>query len=173
MILLIIAVIFVLASLLSGYRHGFVNGLLRLALLVVVWYIAIKFAEPLGAVFSNFVSGQFVRTDVPQDVANQGSKFLASGLTFTVLLIIGGAVSHYILRSLSIIRRIPLLGWVDGVLGAILYGLISATITFFALQLLSVIPNVWLQDQFLNTPLLNEILDNAPFFAQQIYQWWL
>ena len=86
---------------------------------------------------------------------------------------LGGAISHYVLRSLKIIRHIPLLGWVDGVLGALLYGVIGIVIAFFSLQVLSVIPNVWVQDQFLNTPQLNELLDNAPFFAEQIYNWWL
>lgn len=173
MILLGIALVFVLLWFISGYRHGFVNGLLRLSLWVVVWYIAIKFSKSLGAVISNFVDGQFIRTTVPQDVVGHGSEFLASGLAFSVLLILGGTVSHYVLRSLSIIRRIPILGWVDGVLGAVLYGIIGAVIAFFGLELLSVIPNVWVQDQFLNTPELNHVLDNAPFFAQQIYQWWL
>ena len=173
MILLGIAILFVLAWLLSGYRHGFVNGLLRLALWLVVWYIAIKFSKPFGTVISNFVDGQFIRTSVPQDLVSHGSQFLASGISFCILLLLGGAISHYVLRSLKIIRHIPLLGWVDGVLGALLYGVIGIVIAFFSLQVLSVIPNVWVQDQFLNTPQLNELLDNAPFFAEQIYNWWL
>ena len=98
---------------------------------------------------------------------------MGSGLVFIVLLMVGGAISHYVLRSLKIIRHIPLLGWVDGVLGGILYGFIGAVIAFFTLQLLSVVPNTWIQDQFLNTPQLNQILDNVPFFAEQIYHWWL
>ncbi|ADG40613.1 MULTISPECIES: CvpA family protein [Leuconostoc] len=173
MILLIIGFIFILSWVISGYRHGLVNGLLRLALWFIVWYIAIKFARPVGAVLTQFVDGQFVRTGVPQHVVNQGSQFLASGLVFSLLIMLGGTVSHYVLRSLKIIRHIPLLGWVDGALGAFLYGAIGMVIAFFALELLSVVPNVWIQDQFLNTPELNRLLDNAPFFAQQIYQWWL
>ena len=58
--------LFVVAWLLSG-RHGFINGLLRLALAKhVVWYVAIKFSKPFGTVISNFVDGQFIRTSVPQ-----------------------------------------------------------------------------------------------------------
>ncbi|MCT8388719.1 CvpA family protein [Leuconostoc holzapfelii] len=173
MILLGSAIIFVFLWLVSGYRHGLVNGLLRLALWAVVWYIAIKFAQPFGHFLSRFVAGQFVRTTVPQEVVNQGSQFLGSGIAFSVLLILGGFVSHYVLRSLRVIRHIPFLGWVDGVLGACLYGVIGVVIAFFALQVLSVVPNVWVQDQFLKTPLLNQLLDGVPFFAEQIYQWWL
>ena len=173
MILLGAAIIFILIWFISGYRHGFVNGLLRIALWFVVWYIAIKFAKPVGSVVTNFVNGQFVRTSVPQDVVSHGTQFLGSGLVFIVLLMVGGAISHYVLRSLKIIRHIPLLGWVDGVLGGILYGFIGAVIAFFTLQLLSVVPNTWILDQFLNTPQLNQILDNVPFFAEQIYHWWL
>ena len=102
MILLGIATIFVLLWLISGYRHGFVNGLLRLALWVVVWYIAIKFAQPFGQFLSRFLAGQFVRTTVPQDVVSQGSQFLGSGIAFSLLLILGGTVSHFVLRSLHL-----------------------------------------------------------------------
>ncbi|WP_278848548.1 CvpA family protein [Leuconostoc lactis] len=173
MILLGIAIIFVLLWLISGYRHGFVNGLLRLALWVVVWYIAIKFAQPFGQFLSRFLAGQFVRNTVPQDVVSHGSQFLGSGIAFSLLLILGGTVSHFVLRSLHVIRHIPILGWVDGVLGALLYGVIGVVIAFFALQVLSVVPDVWIQDQFLSTPLLNQLLDGVPFFAEQIYHWWL
>ncbi|MGX7051687.1 CvpA family protein [Leuconostoc palmae] len=173
MIILGISAVFILCWIISGYKHGFVNGVLRLALWIIVWYIAIKFSKPVGSYIANFVNGQFIRTTIPQDVAGHGSQFLGSGIAFTVLLILGGVISHYVLRSMSIIRRIPFLGWVDGLLGAILYGTIGAVISFFVLQLLSVIPEPWVQDQFLNTPQLNQILDQAPFFAGQIYQWWL
>ena len=57
-----------------------------------------------------------------------------------------------------------------GILTPIVYGVVIA---FFALQVLSVVPDVWIQDQFLSTPLLNQLLDGVPFFAEQIYHWWL
>jgi len=106
-------------------------------------------------------------------VIGDGSQFLASGLVFGLIIIVGGILSHAILRTIKIVRRIPILGWLDGVLGAIFCGLIGASIAFFVLEMLSVVPNAWVQDQFLNTPLLNTILDKTPFLADQIYHWWL
>ncbi|GMA70248.1 hypothetical protein GCM10025879_14940 [Leuconostoc litchii] len=173
MILLGLTVILILFTIVKGYHMGLVNAVLRFILCVIVWYIAIKFSKPVGQLLTNIVSGQFVRTTVPQTVVGEGSQFLASGIVFTLILILGGIVSHWILKSFSVVRHIPLLGWLDSVLGGLLYGIVGAVIAFFALQLLSVMPNDWVQDQFLKTPLLNEILDNMPFFASQIYNWWL
>ncbi|WP_273720148.1 CvpA family protein [Leuconostoc mesenteroides] len=173
MILLGLAIIFILITIRMGYRMGLVNAVLRFILWVIVWYIAIKFSKPFGQLLTDFVSGQFVRTTMPQSVVGDGSQFLASGLVFTIIFILGGIVSHWILKSFSVVRHIPLLGWFDAILGGLLYGIMGAVIAFFALELLSVMPNVWIQDQFLKTPLLNDILDNMPFFANQIYNWWL
>lgn len=173
MILLIGTLIFVLLWFVYGWRKGLVNATLRLIFFIGTWYIAIKFSKPLSGAIANIVNGDFFRTTIPQAVAGDGSNFLASGIVFVLILAIGGTVSTMILRQFKIIRRIPLLGSLDAILGAVVCGLIGITIAFFILQLLSVIPNSWLQDQFMNTPELDYILDKLPFFAQQIYNWWL
>ena len=87
MILLGLAIIFILITIRMGYRMGLVNAVLRFILWVIVWYIAIKFSKPFGQLLTDFVSGQFVRTTIPQSVVGDGSQFLASGLVFTLSLI--------------------------------------------------------------------------------------
>ncbi|MCT4420257.1 MULTISPECIES: CvpA family protein [Leuconostoc] len=173
MIILGLSFLFVLLWIFSGYRQGVIRAVLRVILWVVVWYIAIKLSQPIGQYLTHLVSGQFVRTTIPESVVGDGSQFLASGLIFGLIIIIGGLLSHAILRTFKIVRRLPILGWLDGILGALFCGLIGASIAFFVLELLSVVPNTWVQDQFLNTPMLNTILDKTPFLADQIYHWWL
>lgn len=173
MVLLWIGIIFIFLMAYSGYRTGFVTALTRLLLWAVIFYVATILAKPLSTVFSGWIAGQFARPTVPTSWANSGSTFLASGIAFTLLIIIGSFIGHLILRPVHFIRRLPLLGQFDGLLGAALSTIFALVLVFFCLELLSVIPNAWLQGQFTESSLLNEFLDQFPIISNKIYQWWL
>lgn len=173
MILMWIAIIFLLLMFMSGYRMGLVTTLARFALWALVFYIATVLSKPLASVFSTWVSGQFARPSVPSALANEGTQFLSSGLAFAVIMILGSFLGHFLLRSIHFVRRIPFLGKIDGILGAILSLVLGLVITFFLLQLFSVVPNAWLQGQFAENHLLNEFMDQFPMISNQIYHWWL
>lgn len=176
MILELILAFILIGAAASGYRVGFVRAIVRLVTWAVVWYVAIKLTKPLAEVVSPYVpdlTAQFVRSGVPDAAVNQASDFLLAGLAFAVIMIIGQILARALLRQLRWIKKVPVLGFVDAVGGLIVYLAITVIVLFFTVQILSVIPNPWLQDQFLQANHLNDLMDRLPFFADQIYQWWL
>ncbi|CAK1239919.1 CvpA family protein [Fructobacillus fructosus] len=173
MILLWIVVIFILLMAYSGYRTGFVTALTRLILWAVIFYAATVLSKPLSSLFAGWTTGQFARPSVPSSWASSGSTFLASGIAFALILIIGSLIGHFLLRPVHFIRRVPFLGQLDGLLGATLSIIFALVFAFFCLELLSVIPNAWIQGQFTESSLLNEFLDQFPIISNKIYQWWL
>ncbi|HEY4400287.1 MAG TPA: CvpA family protein [Lactobacillaceae bacterium] len=172
----IVGLILVLA-LWSGFRVGFLRALARLVAVAIVWYIAIKLSKPLAqAVFEPLLpqhKAQFVLSGVPDEVVNQAGPFLLSGLAFAAIMLIGGIVARLFLGQLKWIKKVPVLGFLDALAGALIYGVIAVVILFFALQLVSVWPNAWLQDQLLAATYLTEWLNKVPVLSDQIYQWWL
>ncbi|GAO99737.1 CvpA family protein [Fructobacillus ficulneus] len=173
MILSIVVIIFILLMFYSGYQEGIVHVLARLALFALVFYMATILSKPLAGVFENWVSGQFARPGVPQEVSRQGTQFLSSGLAFAVVMSVGSMLGHFLLRPIRFVRRLPILGSLDGILGGLLYLALGVFLSFLILQVLSVIPNEWLQMQFSQSSFLNSFLNKTPVLADQIYQWWL
>ncbi|MFC4760918.1 CvpA family protein [Fructobacillus durionis] len=173
MVLMWIAILFLIVMTHSGYRTGFVMSLTRVVLWGLILYVATVLSKPLSTVFSGWISGQFARPSVPTTWANDGSSFLASGLAFVVIMMVGSFIGHFLLRSIHFVRRLPFLGKIDGLLGALLELAFGLVLTFFCLQILSVIPNAWLQGQFTENHYLSDYLDQFPIISNQIYQWWL
>ncbi|CAK8054661.1 CvpA family protein [Eupransor demetentiae] len=173
MVLMILGLILVLLMIYSGYQAGLVHVLARLILFVLIFFVATQLSKPLGQVGVHFLTGHFIRPQVPDNVSQDGSQFLASGLAFSLIMFLGSMLSRYLLRSVHFVRRIPILGRLDGLLGGLFYGAVGLVICFFILQVLSVIPNFWIQNQLVNSPVLNYFLDRFPVFSQNIYQWWL
>ncbi|MDF7637705.1 CvpA family protein [Leuconostocaceae bacterium ESL0958] len=173
MILLTIFILFVLLMAYSGYQAGLVRTIIRCLVFVCAFYLATAFAKPLAEWFGSYVNGQFFRPGVPENLSRQGSDFLAAGIAFALIMAAATWLGHFLLRPFHIIHRLPILGSLDAWLGALLYLALGLTLSFFILQLLSVLPNYWLQTQFSDTDLLNRFLDEFPLFSQQIYQWWL
>ncbi|MBS9335429.1 CvpA family protein [Fructobacillus sp. M1-13] len=173
MVLMWIGILFLVLMVHSGYKTGFTTSLARIVLWGLVLYVALVLSKPLSTVFAGFISGQFARPTVPTSWANSGTSFLASGLAFALILALGSFVGHFLLRSIHFVRRIPLLGKLDGLLGAALSLVLGLVLIFFCLQILSVIPNAWLQGQFAENQFLNHYLDQFPIISNQIYQWWL
>ncbi|MBS9336294.1 CvpA family protein [Fructobacillus papyrifericola] len=173
MVLMWIGILFLVLMVHSGYRTGLVTSLAKIVLWGLVLYVATVLSKPLSTVFSGWISGQFARPSVPSSWANSGSTFLASGIAFAVIMALGTFVGHFLLRSVHFVRRIPFLGKVDGLLGALLSLALGLVLAFFALEILSVIPNAWLQGQFTENQYLNHYIDQFPIISNKIYQWWL
>lgn len=174
MILTIITFIIILLNALKGFKVGISRAIINALLFILVWFFAIKLSRPIAEhILINWPDGEFVRNGVPDSVLHQGTAFLASGIVFIVLYAIGYLIIFWFMSHLNLLRKIKATGLVDKVLGAVIYMAVSAVFCFFVLQILSVFPNAWLQKQFAQADLLNLFLNRFPFFAENIYQWWL
>lgn len=175
---MVIGIIFGLALLIAfmqGYRYGLVNTIARVIGYAILGVVALLLAHPLGLAIANFLSNSHVafRPNAPTIVINQGIQFLSSGLAFALIYLIGGFFVHAILRSLHFIKKIPVIGRINAILGGGINILLVYTVGFFILQMLSVLNIPWVQQQFIQAPYLGAILDKTPVFSTQIYQWWL
>lgn len=175
---MVLGIIFGLALVLAfmqGYRYGLVNTIARVIGYVILGIVALLFAHPLGLVITKFLGDAFVafRPGAPNQLVNQGSQFLGAGLGFMIIYLIGGIFVHSILRSLRFIKKIPIINTINAILGGVVNLVLTYIISFFALQLLSVMNIAWVQQQFVDAPFLNSILDQTPILSNAIYQWWL
>lgn len=175
MIILIVLGLSLILAFMNGYRYGFVNTLARSIGYFAIAIIAFLFAHPLGKIIANFINNSYVafRPNVPVNVINQGNQFLASSLSFAIIYIIGGFFVHSILKGLNFIKKIPVIGFVNALLGGIISLVLTYVICFFILQMLSLMNIDWVRNQFVQAPILNAILDKTPILSDQIYQWWI
>lgn len=175
MILAIILGLTLIMAFMQGYRYGLVNTLARVIAYALLGFVALLFAHPLGKVIAQFIDNSHValRSNTPEIFLNQGSQFLCAGLAFIIIYVAGGFFVHTILRSLQFIKKIPIVGKLNALLGGLLNFILVYIVSFFTLQILAVVNIPWVQQQFLQAPILNTILNKTPILSEAIYQWWL
>ena len=176
-LLSIIIAVLLLAAVLRGRYLGFVRSLLSLGGRFVVYAVAVLMSHRLGSwiheTFLMTVQARWAANGVPEFVSDKANEFLASGLAFGLIMIIGTFIVSSIERSLRFINHVPLLGTVNRLAGMLVYGLLVYVEIFFVLQLTQTWEIPWYHDAMIQSPIAQWILNQTPYFSDAIYQWWI
>ncbi|MFL1695211.1 CvpA family protein [Weissella kandleri] len=176
---MIISILILLALLMAwmhGYHEGFVRVLIRSVGRVLVWVLAVLLAHNVGDVIANLVNNQLTSTwssPVSASLLNQSNRFLYSGIGFSLVTMIGFAILRQIQRSMRILNKVPVLGFFNRVLGALLNTIIMYTGIFFLLYILGAFDWTWMHEQITYSPVAQFVMQETPILSSQIYQWFI
>lgn len=164
-------------SMIHGYRLGLIRSLTMLVGRVVVYIFALLLAHRLGEwlynIFVNGLSAHWTATQIPENAVNQPGEFLASGIAFTIMVVIGMTIVKSIERSLRFINKIPVLSTINRIGGLIVFGLVVYVEIFFVLQLTQTLDVTWYTENMVNSSLAQSILNDTPYLSEAVYDWWL
>lgn len=173
----LIIVILIFLAMIHGYRLGMVRSLTMLVGRLIVYTFAILLAHKLGSwlysAFFNSISANWTATNVPTTVANQPAEFLASGIAFTIIILIGMSIVKAIERSLRFINKIPILSTLNRLAGLIVLGLVVYVEIFFVLQITQTLNIPWYTQELANSSIAQGIMNNTPYISEAVYDWWL
>lgn len=160
-----------------GHRIGFVRSLVRLLGRLVVFGLATLFARPIGVWLSQHLLDQvmtkWATSGTVTWVDGHWGQFFATGVAFSVVVALGLAIVRSLERSMRFVNRIPLLGLVNRLAGALVYGLLVYIEVFLVLSITQALPITWYHQALVSSNLAQWILEQTPYLSQQLYQWWI
>lgn len=177
MLLTILLLLVLLAAWVRGYRNGLLRTFVRMVGRILIWVIAILLAHRLGVwlmdTFFSSATAQYGATTAPDIAKDTALQFMASGIAFGLITMIGYFILRSVENGVKFLNHIPVIGWINRLLGAILNLIIIYILIFFILQIFQTWQVTWWQDQLTNSKLAQWILTQTPFLSSEIYQWWI
>ena len=172
MVLTTVIILIFVGCFINGRRRGLLRMVLNAATYIVSWLVA-KLAAPLvGSWLTRLLpnvsngssySGQLLAT-VDLD------HFFSNGIAFMLIFVIVAFLGHWLVRQLNWVRRLPVIGTLDGLVGGVLSLLIGYVIVFVILIVTQLWPAEWWQMELANSGLARLIIDQTPLLAQLVLQ---
>ncbi|GAX00350.1 CvpA family protein [Secundilactobacillus mixtipabuli] len=158
-------IIIILAlGLMSGYRRGFVSVVMSLLAYIIAWLIATIFSQALAEfLFHAFTSSNSAMIPIPRMLSG-GVFFVLFGLAYSIVRRIG--------RDMNMITRLPVIHSVNALVGAFLNFIVRYLLIFLVLNLLLLFPNQWIQTQYQDSPIAQNIVKNTPVMSKEFIQMW-
>jgi membrane protein required for colicin V production len=130
-------------SIFWGFKDGLIKAVIFVAGTILGIYLASQFAEPL-ADYLSFTSNQ------------SAARMMAFAIIFIAVLIVTGILAWGIAK---LVHSIPLVGWIDRLLGALLGAFLGATLiaAILANWVTWIGPNEIIQNSFLARVFLDKL----------------
>lgn len=162
----------------QGYRQGLAMQIVRLVGYVISFLLATRYYEPLSKWIEMLVPFPAVQPNTQFAIYNEAMSFNIDRafyrvVTFIAILIIGYVVTRILSVFFSRLRYYTFLETVNGILGGVINLIITYVVIFIILFTLSLLPIEWVQQQFVNNPVLYWIVSQSPFLADFAQNAWL
>lgn len=170
-----ILVLFLMA-IMNGYRNGLVKTLFRFVGRIVIWTIAVMLSHNIGQFLADHLQWSFGSnwsSPVTDKLVNKSTNFLYSGIGFSLITGIGFYLLHRLQRGLKFINKVPLVGTVNRLAGAMLSLIIMYLGVFFFLYVAGALNITWLHEQITYSNLAQTIMQQTPILSEKIYEWFL
>lgn len=177
MFTIIIIIILVLAFY-QGYRQGLAMQMVRLLGYILSFVLANYYYEDLSKFIEILVPFPALQPDSNLSIYNEAMSFYLDDafykvLTFILILIISYLVTRILSVFLSRIRYYSFLDHANGLLGGLINLAMTYVGVFLFLFTLSLLPIEWVQQQFVDNPLLYWIVSQTPFLSDFAIESWL
>lgn len=171
--------IFVIAILIygfySGYRTGLIMQAVRLVGYVITFVVASRYFDALNHWVEMFVPFPAVQADSQLAMYTEAQSFYLDQafyklLTFLIIWLMGWLLTQILSSLLTRLTYYDVLNVFNRLLGGVINLLVVYFIVFMVLYLLSLLPIEFIQQQFVNHPLLFWIVDASPLLSDFIHQ---
>lgn len=162
---------------LNGKKRGLINTLISTATYFVGWIFARIGAKPLGIVLSNILPSIGNHTENAANnhftgmISTSSNQFFYNGIAFMIIWWGITFLSRWLLRRLNFLKRVPILGTVNGIAGGVLDVVIGYLIIFMVLMVFQLWPSSWWQSQLANSGLAQWIILKTPVLTREAITW--
>lgn len=170
MVLTTLIILILLGCFMNGHRRGMLTMVLMLATYIISWIIAKQGTQLFGGWLKSFMppigdSATF-SANLLNDVNN--NLFFYNGIAFMVIFTIVSIICHWGIHQLNWIKRLPVIGTVDKLIGGLISFLIGYIIIYVVLIVMQLWPGAWWQMQIANSGLARFIISQTPGIARLV-----
>ena len=171
----ILLLIIFAASILVGFKRGFIVQAIHLASFVIALIVAYIYYKPLAEKFVLWIPYPGITEDASMtlvldtlDVDRTFYRIIAFAVIF-----FGVKIALQILGSVfDFLTYLPILNSVNRLLGAVLSFVEFYLIAFFILYVLALIPIDTIQSFMGSSLITNFMLEHTPIFTNMVQDWW-
>lgn len=170
MVLTTLIILILLGCFLNGHRRGMITMVLMLATYIISWVVAKQGAQIVGGWLKSFMppigDTATFSANLLNDINN--NLFFYNGLAFMVIFTIVSIICHWGIRQLNWIKRLPVIGTVDKLIGGFISFMIGYVIIYVILLVMQLWPGEWWQLQIANSGLARFIITQTPGMAHVV-----
>ncbi|WP_276754604.1 CvpA family protein [Limosilactobacillus ingluviei] len=175
MILSTAILVLLLGCFLHGKERGLINILLSTLTYFCGWFLARLAAQPLGEALAKLLPtiGEHTTTttEATNLAATSANAVFYHGIAFMIIFWATSFLGRWLMRNLSFIKKVPVLGTANRLAGAALNVLVGYAIIFLLLLIGQYLPWGWWQGQLAESGLAQLIIERTPGLAQAALQW--
>lgn len=162
---------------LAAIVRGWHRGLLAVAASLVIYLMAMIVARTTAPVLGRMVASSSPalsnRTAFSGNLLTNAdpTAFFYNGIAFVIIFTVTSVILHYLVRQLSWVRHVPVLGMINSLAGAVIALLIIYLMLYVLLLIFQLWSNGWWQYQFSQSELAQWIVNNTPQLASLLVHW--
>ncbi len=143
------------------------------------WVVARLGAKSLGLVLSNILpsigehEASATGSTFSSMLSISSNQFFYNGIAFFIIFYGITFFSRWLLKRVSFLKRVPVLGTVNGWAGGILDVVVGYLIIFMVLMVFQLWPGSWWQEQLANSGLAQWIILKTPGLAESAIHWFM
>lgn len=170
MVLTTLIILVLIGCFINGHRRGLLTMILYVGTYVVSWLVARWGSGMVGTGLGHLlpdVSRNAVYSNAILRTVNN-NDFFYHGVAFLVIFTLVTWLGHWIIGRLRWLKRLPIIGTFDRLMGGLLSLVVGYIIIYVALMVLQLWPVSWWQLQVANSGLAQFMISQTPGLAQLV-----
>lgn len=177
MILTTAILLILLGCWLNGRKRGVIAIVISTVTYFLGWLLARVGARPLGLFLSSIlpsIGSQPATVDGSQlssAITTSSNQFLYNGIAFMIIFYGVTWLSRWLLKRLRFLKKVPVVGTLNGWAGGILDVVCGYLIIFMFLMIFQMWPGNWWQDQLAQSGLAQWMITETPILTTEAIHW--
>ena len=179
MIINLIILLILLGCWINGRKRGLIALVISAITYLIGWVVARLGAKSLGMILSSILPS-IGNQDVPATggavsgvLTVSSNQFFYNGIAFIIIFYGITFFSRWLLKRVNFLKKVPVLGTLNGWAGGLLEVLLGYLIIFMVLIIFQMWPAVWWQNQLANSGLAQWIILKTPILAESALHWFM
>lgn len=162
----------------TGYRAGLVMQAIRLVGYIFTFILASRYFDNLSGWLALFIPFPALQMDSQLALYTEQQSFFIenafyNALTFLAIALLGWLLTNILSALFTKVMYYEVLGLANRLLGGLINFFVVYFIIFMVLFILSLIPVEFIQQQFVNNPLLFWVVDSTPVLSSFVDNLWV
>ena len=163
----------------NGSKKGLVAMVISTATYFLGWVLARIGAKYLGIILSTILPSiggnepPATGSSIFNTLTISNNQFFYNGIGFLIIFYGTAFISRWLLKRVRFLKKVPIVGTINGIAGGALDIVIGYLIIFMLLMVLQMWPGSWWQNQLATSGLAQWIITSTPGLARSAINWFV
>ncbi|GIO21741.1 CvpA family protein [Oceanobacillus sp. J11TS1] len=171
----LILIILLLFGVMMGLKRGFILQLFHLTGFIIAFLVAVMYYRPFAEKLSLYIpypdlTGDGAWSEFLQNLPVEAAFYNA--ISFAVIFFAVKVILQIIASMLDFVAAIPVISFINKILGAVLGFVEVYLISFIILYILALAPIASVQEAIQGSSIAMRMVEHTPYFSELIFELW-